>query len=1091
MKLTALPVRSFAAAFSLTSFLLLPAISIADDSEEEDKPPPTNLERVNVVLQQGGGGDFGGLSALSWSRDVISIHPVSIGGDKAQETEKRDPCGDAGNPGPQSSGNPVVLFTGNKIEIENDFAVGGEMGLRLQRTYNHHWSATGLFGDHWLSNFDYSLVLSNTGEVIWLQRPDGRRLKLGRDPASGRWHDNRQQPLATVAREADGSFTFYNEERGVERYNSQGFITERRNEQGVAWYFIYSNNYLQKVTHSSGRDVQFRWNNGQLTQVIDPAGTAYTYTYTANVFAGQRARLASATLPGTPSTTISYHYEDSRYPGGLTGKSFNGVRYSTFAYDDQRRAILSEHAGGIERYRFNYSVQASEQVVPAPAPVKPGMEIGNPETGWCEYDGRHGYVCYEPHIPQVGRLAGNSNRTMATSSLAGKPRAIKISVTETNPLGRRTTYVYEDGKLKSVSGEQSSHCAAGYKELTYDSNGLPDILSDFQGTLTDHDHDAQGRLVRRVEAAGTPISRTIETQWNPQHRVTRETLLGSWQADYTYDPRGNIASTSMRNLSQLGSPGQVLTTNIHYAYHSNGLKASIKVDGPLASDDITRRFNEQGDLVSVTNGLGHVTTYSAYNALGLPGRIEDPNGAVVEFTYDARGRLLTQRRRIGSGWATQSRTYDGAGNIATETSADGVTTVYAYDAGMRVTRTVRPAGGGIYAWTSFNYDAASNLTRSEVRQRNLPADTAVVGDFDVVHAGLWNWNIVGWACTTGTASPIEVRAFADPGQQLATATANLPSEAAVGQACRSGGAAHRFTIPITLQQRQQLGGRPVSVYGISPLGSSADTRLSGSGAKTIPPANIHGDIAGITHDENWNFFVEGWACSIGVDGSIDVHVYAGGPAGGGGSFVAAGHAGLATDSAVANACQARGSAYRFRVPLDDNARRAFGGRPIHVHGISPFGGANLTIGNSGSFAMPTYTKSAVMGWGLERDTILHGESTTLKAWLKNTGNVTWGTDNYLAWTTGGPFNQAMHLPRPIRPGEEVELSTIVAPLNHNNFTITISYVAAMASNGVAWGPQGHTVLRVLHQEPPGCDFGQDCEPVISSLRNAELKDGGS
>ncbi|WP_164090793.1 RHS repeat protein, partial [Stenotrophomonas maltophilia] len=83
----------------------------------------------------------------------------------------------------------------------------------------------------------------------------------------------------------------------------------------------------------SGRSISFGWTNGQVSQVTDPAGNIYRYTYTPNVFGNGRGRLASTTLPGAPATTISYHYEDGRFPGALTGKSFDGVRYSTFAYD--------------------------------------------------------------------------------------------------------------------------------------------------------------------------------------------------------------------------------------------------------------------------------------------------------------------------------------------------------------------------------------------------------------------------------------------------------------------------------------------------------------------------------------------------------------------------------------------------------------------------------------------------------------------------------------------------------------------------------------------------------------------------------------
>lgn len=60
------------------------------------------------------------------------------------------------------------------------------------------------------------------------------------------------------------------------------------------------------------------------------------------------------------------------------------------------------------------------------------------------------------------------------------------------------------------------------------------------------------------------------------------------------------------------------------------IEAPIKVDGPLAQDDVTSVFNSQGDLTSVTNALGHTISYSNYNGLGLPGRIVNANGGVRE-----------------------------------------------------------------------------------------------------------------------------------------------------------------------------------------------------------------------------------------------------------------------------------------------------------------------------------------------------------------------------------------------------------------------------------------------------------------------------
>jgi YD repeat-containing protein len=231
----------------------------------------------------GGGGGSGG-------RDVSKNNP----GDVAQPTKDATINGDCG-------GNPVIRSNGNKVEPELDFAAQGELGLYLKRTYNHYWSAVGLFGNHWLSNFDYTLAPSSDASWLWAQRPDGRRIKFIRDATAARWNEDKPGPVAYIVRNGDGTYTLYTEDRDTERYDSNGYITELRNERGISWTFTYSGKYLQRVTHSSGRYVQFAWGGGQVTSVTDPEGNVYQYGYTANVFGTGRGRLTSTTLSAIAS----------------------------------------------------------------------------------------------------------------------------------------------------------------------------------------------------------------------------------------------------------------------------------------------------------------------------------------------------------------------------------------------------------------------------------------------------------------------------------------------------------------------------------------------------------------------------------------------------------------------------------------------------------------------------------------------------------------------------------------------------------------------------------------------------------------------
>lgn len=1010
--------------------------------------PPVEVPETIVIIDGGGG----------WVPDYSSPFPDRGGGGVSapeQETDDRQgicPGAGGGAPSAESAGNPVVYYTGNKVEPEQDFVVAGEMGLYLRRVYNHQWSASGIFGDHWLSNFDYSLAFSSGDSIAWIQRPDGSRLKYVRDVASGRWRRDMNSPSSYIVKETNGSYTLHGHDRGTETYNADGYITQLKNEQGVFWNFTYTNKYLQKVTHSSGRSVSFTWNNGLLAQVTDPAGNAYRYTYATNVVGIQRARLASTTLPGTPETVISYHYEDARYPGGLSGKSFNGSRYSTFKYDALRRAVSTEHAGGIEKYEFEYAVQSSEVVVPPPAPVVPGGRRINETDAWCEYKSGATRFCYDVlSVPAARAAAG-------TETPPTKSRPVRLTTTVKNPYGRKSTYAYEDGRQVSVAGAASPKCPASYQEQTYDSNGFRDLVSDFESNITDFDYDAKGRLLKRVEAVETPAARTVLWTWNADDRVTTETVVGDIETTYTYDSRGNITKSVRRNLASVG--GNVShTTTVAYTYHSNGLKASVKVDGPLSKDDVTSVYDSKGDLVSITNGLGQVTTYANYNGLGLAGRVTGPNGDVMEATYDARGRTSTRRVKVGNAWATTSIAYNGVGDVSTVKTPDGVTTQYQYDAGRRLISEIRPLENGTFAWTRHTYDNASNRTKTQLIHRDYSLDSFINGAVEgVVSDSNWNWFIEGWACATGSSGSVQVQARTAAGA-LVSGTANLASDSAIGQVCQSGGAAHRYRLPISLDQRQRLGGQAINVVGMSPLGSEHDKTLAGSGAYVVPPAGVTGDAAHVPEKSPGVYALAGWSCAIGVSSPSTVRIYAGGPPGQGaliGSVVGV----LVPNDDVKQACQSTG-AYWFELSLDNAIRAAHGGKALHVVAESPQGNVSGEISRSGTHRVPTLNRSAeLIGFTPGNSHIMNGESTSVTLQLRNTGNYVWNPGEMLVAWGATTLNQHHNLPGPVSPGGVLTMNWTVAPYHNGVGVRTYGYMAQLMSDGAAWGPKANVHINV-------------------------------
>ncbi len=122
---------------------------------------------------------------------------------------------------------------------------------------------------------------------------------------------------------------------------------------------------------------------------------------------------------------------------------------------------------------------------------------------------------------------------------------------------------------------------------------------------------------------------------------------------------------------------------------------------------------------------------------------------------------------------------------------------------------------------------------------------------------------------------------------------------------------------------------------------------------TVYASAITGNIEGISGGN-----IIGWACSTRLDAPISVHLYLGGPAGVG-AGVSAHWANLASEPAVASACQANGTTYRFSLPITPQLVSQYGGQTIHVHGISPVGASNLTIANSGTYRIPANQSPAI------------------------------------------------------------------------------------------------------------------------------------
>lgn len=107
---------------------------------------------------------------------------------RAQPTSQDDSQRDCAN----STGNPVILTTGEKHKDEHDFVAAGDYGLGLRRTYRS-MNATGtMFGAHWPSSLEHPKLTFSPSCTPWmgwcapatvtLAETDGTKYRYGGSP---------------------------------------------------------------------------------------------------------------------------------------------------------------------------------------------------------------------------------------------------------------------------------------------------------------------------------------------------------------------------------------------------------------------------------------------------------------------------------------------------------------------------------------------------------------------------------------------------------------------------------------------------------------------------------------------------------------------------------------------------------------------------------------------------------------------------------------------------------------------------------------------------------------------------------------------
>jgi YD repeat-containing protein len=234
------------------------------------------------------------------------------------------------------------------------------VALAFQRTYNSNRAAiSNITGSRWRTNLDRNITLTSQAIAVAAHRQDGKSFYFLLN--NGLWTPDSDIPdklvRLTDASGAPSGWKYTNSDDEVELYDASGKLLSITNRAGLTQTLSYdASGRLASVADPFGRALTFTYDaSSRIATMTDPAGKLYNYAYDPN------NNLTSVTYPDGKSR--SYLYENTTFRNALTGiTDENGVRFATYAYDTQGRAISSEHAGGVDKVSLVYNTDTSTTV---------------------------------------------------------------------------------------------------------------------------------------------------------------------------------------------------------------------------------------------------------------------------------------------------------------------------------------------------------------------------------------------------------------------------------------------------------------------------------------------------------------------------------------------------------------------------------------------------------------------------------------------------------------------------------------------------------------------------------------------------------
>lgn len=338
------------------------------------------------------------------------------------------------------------------------------------------------------------------------------------------------------------------------------------------------------------------------------------------------------------------------------------------------------------------------------------------------------------NIDRAGRNVSQIDRMGGFSSATYDPRSNLIE--SFDRMNNKTTYSY-DLFNRNLTTTTPEGITSSVKKNAY---GQTILITDGENRTTSYSYDKNGNLKTVTDAAGT-VTNTYD---NADHLIETTDARGT-KTTFTYDAVGRV----LTRVQDAGSGKLNITTT--YAYDAKGQKLSVTEAQGTAAQTVTQyNYDLKGQVLSVVADAGsgklNLTTSYIYRADGKVLTMTEAVGTNVErltsYVYDAIGRLLETHVDPNGLNLTTKNVYDSNSNIVAVTqggagSAD-TTVRFVYDKENRQILSVSAHGEVVE--TGYDAEGRAIWTRAYATQ--------------ISQATIDGWNSAStWAITAAQATP--------------------------------------------------------------------------------------------------------------------------------------------------------------------------------------------------------------------------------------------------------------------------------------------------------------------------------------------------